>query len=814
MSALARVVRGGVARRKVQTLVMALTALFAVTASVMAAGLLVASSAPFDHAFAKQHGAHLVAAFDGSKARPAQLDATAQAPGVTAAAGPFPVVTIHPESAGANDSASTDGILENVLPPGIQLGPLTIVGRANPGGAVDDLTMVHGRWATGPDEIVIASDSSLPPTVGLRIKATDAPGSPTLTVVGIARSVAKTADAWATPDEVHALASPANLREFQMLYRFANAQTDAAISADRRALTAAVPSGALIGTQSYLATKKVADGNTAAFVPFIAAFGVLGLVLAVLIIGIVVGGAVGAAVRRIGVLKALGFTPAQVVRAYVAQALLPALLGILLGVLFGNLLAVPVLHGAESTYGTASLSIPLWVNVSVPLLAAVLVALAAVVPALRAGRLRAAEAIALGATPKTNTHGRRMQRLASRLPLPRAISLGIANPLAHPARSAATGGAVLFGAIAITFAFGLTSTLNNVQHGRDLNSAGQVVVRMMSLGPNGPHKVVKPQNAAQQGAAQQGAPSEADPNAVATAIASQPGTRGFYGTTETSLAVSGLANSTDVIAYQGDSSWATHQMIEGHWLTGKGQAVLSSLALQSSGVHIGDEITVSNGSRSAQLHVVGEVFDLHDSGIDVFTDASTFSAIGVAAGADEFYVALKSGTSVAGYLTGLRPTLVSIGADADANPENKSDVIETMDALIATLTIMLVAVAGLGVLNAVVLETRDRTHDLGVLKSLGMTPRQTIASVITSVVGIGLLAGVIGVPLGVALHHYVVPIMGGSVATKLPSVDVAVYHAPILLALMLGGVVIAVAGAVLPAGWAAKVRTATALRTE
>ena len=814
MSALGRVVRGGVTRRKVQTLVMALTALLAVTASVMAAGLLVASNAPFDHAFAEQRGPHLTALFDGSKVTPTQLDATTHGHGVTAAAGPYPVVTIHPETAGSIHSAGDKGIPGGALPSGIMLGPLTIAGRASTGGAVDDLTMVHGRWATKPDEIVIASDSSLPPALGLHIKATDAPGSPTLTVVGIARSVAKTADAWVTPDEARALASAENPLEFQMLYRFSNAKTDAGISADRRVLAAAVPPGALTGTQSYLATKKVADANAAAFVPFIAAFGVLGLVLAVLIIGIVVSGAVGAAIRRIGVLKALGFTPAQVVRAYVAQALLPALIGIALGVLFGNLLAIPVLHGAESTYGTASLAIPLWVNVSVPLLAAVLVAIAAVVPALRAGRLRAAEAITLGGAPKANTHGRRMQRLASRLPLPRAISLGLANPLARPARSAATGGAVLFGAIAITFAFGLTSTLNNVQHGRDLDSSGQVVVRTESFGPNVPRKASGPQGGPTFISTPQSAPIKADPNAVAAAITAQPGTRAYYGTTDASLAVSGLSSSTDAIAYQGDSSWATHQMIEGHWLTGKGQVVLSSLALQSSGASIGDEITVSNGSRSAQLKVVGEVFDLHDSGIAVFTDTSAFSAIGLTAGADEFYVSLKSGTSVAGYLAGLKPALLSIGGEADPNPENKSDVIETMDALIATLTIMLVAVAGLGVLNAVVLETRDRTHDLGVLKSLGMTPRQTITSVITSVAGIGLLAGVVGVPLGVALHHYVVPIMGHTVATKLPSVDVAVYHAPMLVALVFAGLVIAVAGALLPAGWAAKIRTATALRTE
>jgi putative ABC transport system permease protein len=807
MSALGRVVRGGVTRRKMQTLVIALTALFAVTSSVMAAGLLVASSAPFDHAFAKQHGPHLIAVYDESKATPAQLDATAHATGVTAAAGPYPVVTIDPESAGSANSVAASAIPGGDLPAGIQLGPLTIAGRATPGGTVDDLTLEHGHWATSANEIVLSSDSDLPQAVGFEIKATDAPGSPVLTVVGIARSIAQTADAWMTPDAARALSSSANPVRSQMLYRFSKAKTDADIDVDRHALAASAPAGALIGTQSYIATKKVADANTAAFVPFIAAFGVLGLVLAVLIIGIVVSGAVGAAVRRIGVLKALGFTPAQVVRAYVAQALLPALIGIALGVLFGNLLALPVLHGAENTYGTAALSIPLWVNISVPLLAAIGVAIAAVVPALRAGRLHAAEAITLGSTPKTNTRGRRMQRLSSRLLLPRAISMGLANPFARPARSVATGGAVLFGAIAITFAFGLSATLNGVQHGRSLDSAGQVVVRAGGFGKGGPNRVPAPQNAAQPVV-------PPDTKAIAAAIAAQPGTEKFYGTTDESLAVSGLAKTIDVVAYQGDSSWATHQMIRGRWFTANGEAVLSSLAMRSAGVAVGDEITVSNDGRSTKLRVVGEVFDLHDQGLGVFTEASTFTAIGLDAAPDTFNVALKSGTLVANYLDGLDSALVSIGGDAGPNLENKSDVIETMDALIATLTLMLVAVAGLGVLNVVVLETRDRTHELGVLKSLGMTPRQTLVSVVTSVAGIGLVAGVIGVPLGVALHHYVVPIMGRTVASKLPSVDVAVYHAPMLTALVFGGVVIAVASALLPAGWAAKIRTASALRTE
>ena len=141
-------------------------------------------------------------------------------------------------------------------------------------------------------------------------------------------------------------------------------------------------------------------------------------------------------------------------------------------------------------------------------------------------------------------------------------------------------------------------------------------------------------------------------------------------------------------------------------------------------------------------------------------------------------------------------------------------MVTLMLGLIGTLTLLLAAVAGLGVLNTVVLNTRERVHDLGVFKAVGMTPRQTIAMVICWVAGTGLVAGLIAVPLGIALHHAVLPEMASSANLGLPASYLDVYHGAELVLLALAGMVIAVAGALLPAGWAARIRTATALRAE
>jgi putative ABC transport system permease protein len=86
--------------------------------------------------------------------------------------------------------------------------------------------------------------------------------------------------------------------------------------------------------------------------------------------------------------------------------------------------------------------------------------------------------------------------------------------------------------------------------------------------------------------------------------------------------------------------------------------------------------------------------------------------------------------------------------------------------------------------------------------------------VVCSVAGIGLVAGLIAIPAGIAVHNYVLPVMGHAAQTGLPPSVLNVYHPGELVLLALAGLAIAVAGALGPAGWAAKTRTATALRAE
>ena len=106
----------------------------------------------------------------------------------------------------------------------------------------------------------------------------------------------------------------------------------------------------------------------------------------------------------------------------------------------------------------------------------------------------------------------------------------------------------------------------------------------------------------------------------------------------------------------------------------------------------------------------------------------------------------------------------------------------------------------------------ERVHDLGVFKAVGMTPRQTTAMVVCSVSGVGLVAGLLAIPAGVALQRYVLPVMAHAAQTGVPPSVLNAYHPWELILLALSGLVIASAGALAPAGWAARTRTASALR--
>lgn len=213
-------------------------------------------------------------------------------------------------------------------------------------------------------------------------------------------------------------------------------------------------------------------------------FGVLGLLVSILIVGNVVSGAVVSGYRHIGVLKALGFTPNQVVAVYLTMLSVPAVAGCVLGTVAGNALAGPILKVVFTgiDVGRASVGgVSPWVSVACLLGMPALVLLAALVPALRAHRLPAAQAISAGGARRTG-RGLRVQRMLGGTRLPRPVSLGLGQPFARPARTLLTLAAIVLGVTTVTLSTGLTSTM--VAFGNVGKEDGGARIQVQTGGPD------------------------------------------------------------------------------------------------------------------------------------------------------------------------------------------------------------------------------------------------------------------------------------------------------------------------------------------
>nr|WP_232328516.1 FtsX-like permease family protein [Kibdelosporangium sp. MJ126-NF4] len=768
--------RAAVRRRKLQTVVIGVVVWAATATIVMALGLLDSSAAPFDRAFAQQNGAHLVAAFDRAKVTEPQLTDTGRQ--AQASAGPFGQATV--------DTSDSEFFL----------GALTTVGRPDPGGPIDRLTVWDGRWATGPGEIVLnrAPGATMGRTVvGSRITV---PGRPTLTVVGFAYSVGGSADAWVTPGQVLELRPTA----YQMLYRFANASTAADIATGERAVTSSAPD-ALMGSLSHLTVRDKATSELGVFIPFLMMFGILGVAVAVLIVANVVSGAVVAGFRHVGVLKALGFTSNQVMAVYLMMVSIPAVVGCVLGTFTGNIFTKPILRDALEGFGLDEITFAPWVNMAAVVGMPLLVALAALLPALRARRLSAAQAISAGSSTQRVGRALRVQRWLSGLRLPRSVSLGVGMPFARPARSVLTLVSIVLGVMVVTVAVGVT--LSMTAYNDAVRPSYDDRVELMAGRPPGAPVLMEPGEPPPPAAVLSDTEDEA-------MLRSLPGTANVMAMSRLDAEVAGGSQDVEIRFLRGDTVALGPRVLTGHFPDGPGQVAVPSRFLNQRGFKVGDTVTVELRGTRTPLRIVGVV--LTNNADQVYASWHTVDQSAPGMRAQSYQVQVKPGTDRLSFTAAV--TAKDPGLRALPPRDGTSSTALIIISAATLFTILLGAVAALGVFNTVLLNARERRRDLGMLKSIGMTPRQVTVMMVTSMGALGVVGGLVGLPLGVAVHQVVAPAMAHAAQADAVDVLMDVYRLPVLAVLAVVGLVIAVLGALIPARGAARISIAAVLHNE
>ena len=782
-------------RRKVQSLVIGVVVFLAATAATLALGILVESRAPFDRAFAAANGAHLVIDFRGDESV-ADVAATGSAIGVTGHAGPWTV------------TAAAIGHPKGGLVAGAELSA-----RPQPDSSIDAITIEAGRWWRASGEAVLDQGTArlLDRGIGDMIQVFAAPVGPlkgggafvapggdpgpgrTLTVVGIAGSVS-TPDvaAWTSPQDVAAV-SGNRPPDLQMLYRVRDAGSTGELAAATTRIAAGLPANAVTSASSYLDIKAGVDRLADLYVPVLLAFAVFALLAAGFTIANTVSGIVLTGFREIGVMKAIGFAPWQVSAILVGEMVLPVVVGACLGVVVGTVASQPIIAQTAESFG-----LPAAFALSVPVIVAVVLATtlmavgAAVVPAIRAGRLTPLEAIGRGVAPSTRPDVGRLRRLGLALPLGLPARLGVAAGVAHPVRAMMTLGALVVGVLAVTFALGLDASLLRVKDDLDRTLASPVRAEIPRA-------------------------DAADAARISAAIAADPDTGHVVaeGTDEVEVPRLGAV---PFVGYDGDASWVGYALIQGRWFDAPGEAVAPTAVFTQAGVHLGDTITVTRDGRTLDLRLVGEIFDTGGRGSGNLVLRGAWQDLTTLV--PEIVPSLwemqpRAGIDARAYRSGLIDATNRTVPFSIQNESSGDASFVLFLTVVGFLGVVLIVTSLAGVFNTVLLETRQRSRELAILKAIGLTPPQVIGMIVASVAPVAIVAGIVGVPLGLAAQRAVLTTMGQvAAATAIPESVYDVFPGLTLAALALAGLAIGVVGAVLPAQRVARAPIAQVLAAE
>jgi putative ABC transport system permease protein len=760
-------------RRRLQAAVIFLTVLFSMAAGTMAVTLMSQTRDPYQIAFQKQKGAHLQVAFKPTTDQQL-LRGTATTIGASGFGGPYPASGIQFRFGDRKFNVGA-------------------VGRDNPGGSVEVLNITSGRWPVANDEIVLTrSFSELNKiSVGDRLKVTSVAQTPTLTVVGEVVDIDEgSADlssqrAWMLPAALPALSTP-DSAYYLMDYRFATDPTSAQLQASLDHLGASLPPGSIDGSLNYILIRSIFNITNQILTGVLAAFSVFALAATIAIVATLVTGIVISAYREIGIMRAIGYTPNQVVGVFALQIVIPALAACVMGVSAGTLASQPLLANSSHALGLAYTP-TFSIGLDLLLLAAgvLVVAVAATVPALRAGLLKPIVAITKASAPR-GAGGRLLRQAATRLRLPRPVVLGIGDAFARPLRAILTLVTVLLGVATVMVAVGLPRSFELINNSETGAGNYQVVVIRSS--------------------------AYAD-SEVMRLLNAQPETARVVAVAGQNVVVPGVGDAVNTRLFRGDSSRLGYMVVAGRWYSAPGEVVAPAGLMHDAHLKIGDTFMGTASGQPLQLRLVGETYDINNLGHSLFMDIATMASVTPAVEPFLYNVTLTSGSDVSAYVrrvAGVEPDLL----DVHASDTSIITPVKIIDLVLLILAGVLALIGVGGVFNTLLLNTRERIRDTATLKAVGMSPRQVMVMVGASAGLLALVGGVIAMPVGLSLHHVLNDVISSSAGNETPPAAYGVFAAWELVAIPLAGVIVAIAAAMIPGRWAARTNVVEVLHSE
>jgi putative ABC transport system permease protein len=727
-----RWVRADLLARRVQAILTVAVVAGVVAALLLAAMLLEGTTNPWQGLFARTHGADVMIRF-GYGTDLAKLDAL---PGVTRVGTPSTIASATLQQA-ATESPVELRAMRPTEP--AMSAPLVTEGRWLR--ATDSPANGAASAANTPGAVVEASFAAAEHLgVGMRVKVVGVDGNTaTITVVGLAYTADQDFYPQATPGLIWVL--PATLQQVEKI----PSETEEVVG-----LRVADPSANAIGQvvqevyNAYhttteaspveqVATSKQVDASMASndrlLGLLLGLFGIIALIAALYAIANVTASRVLVQRRDIAMLGALGFTPGQVVWALLVEQTALGVAASALGVAVAwTAIRTPAFIGPPDGVPVALAPLPApWMALAAAVTVAT-VAVAAVVPAWRAGRVSPAAAVA-SSPPRGRLS--RLARIGLLVRLPVPLVLGARDAFTRRLPAALTIVGVAIPMAMITIALTCWTTLDGFTSdpGRiDLAAALTVYPGSESI------------------------------HAEQAQLARDPQIQADYPGAEFDTLLPGATATFTARAMGTSPRPYPFDVAQGAMFDSYNEAIAGQGLLDLLHYHVGDWVEVTVDGVPMIFDIVGRTLDPANNGdvLDFGLDALAFNG---AADQPQFYsLVLKPGTDPAA----ARQQLLRISGgrlqvQQAANPADGLGVVKVV-IIIAIAALAIIGLANL--LTAAAVGLGDHLHEAEVLAAIGLTPRQVMATLVVNTTILTAFGALLGTAGGLAVAPLLVNAQG------------------------------------------------------
>ncbi|MEW2084533.1 FtsX-like permease family protein [Streptomyces sp. NPDC005283] len=513
-----------------------------------------------------------------------------------------------------------------------------------------------------------------------------------------------------------------------------------------------------------------------------AVFGLGALLAAALAASGAISARIRGQLRDISILKAIGFTPGQVIRGFLVQHLAFALLGVTLGTAAIALLGARIPGRIGDAAGVwQDLPGHTALMLGIPSGAVLLIATATGLAAWRAGRVPpvpVARAALPSAAPMTG-----LGRRALGMRVPPALVLGWRAAFPRRARTLITVARLALPLLMITVALVAWSTLDMFRsRPAEMGVPAALTVR------------------AEQ-------PGSLTGQELDRALTAPPDVAAVHPGVEVAALVPGQTGTITLRGLGTARAPYPFTVVEGRTADGLDEAVAGQGLLDLLDVRVGDWVRMTVEGRPQILHIVGRSIEPEVGGRVISTTVDTLQERDPALRPDFHLLVLRPGADPRAVSSALAGT--AGGALEIRETANPADRLEPARGVIAALIGVLALIGFLELLTLISTGVRDRGRDLLALKAIGLTPRQISSAIVATAGFTALVSAALGTWLGVLSGSWLVDTqarssgMGAGIAHVPPAV--------LLVSVVAGAVLGAVVAAAVPAARTARRRLADSL---